>query len=245
MLTPKTFLLIATAFVGGLLLPSAVAVVHAQGTESNRIYACIRPTIFNAPNIRIVPPDTECRHQETLLSWPKDFPSSGNSAIICVACEVEDLLSRANVSSLVGVNLDLLHVASSDLRNADFSGASLIKAVMNNNSLDNINFSGANLTEARLKNSGLTGSNFSGANLTNASFKNSGLVQVNFTGANLQGTNLFNTALIETNFTNANLTGALNVNTANRENPIWSNTICPDGTNSDANGNTCEGHLTP
>ncbi len=245
MFTPKTLFLTSAAFLGGLLLPAAVAVVHAQGVESNRIYACVRPTIFNAPNIRIVPPDTECRHQETLLSWPKDFPSSGTSTLICVACEVEDLLSRANVSSFVGVNLDSLHVATSDLRNADFSGASLIKAVINSNNMDNVNFSGANLTEARLKNSGLSGSNFTGANVAGASFRNSGLQQVNFTGANLQGTNLFNTALIETNFTNANLTGALNVNTANRENPIWSNTTCPDGTNSDANGNTCEGHLIP
>jgi len=50
--------------------------------------------------------------------------------------------------------------------------------------------------------------------------------------ANMRGTNL----------TNANLAGA-NLQGANIKDAIWSNTICPDGTNSDANGGTCVKHL--
>ena len=58
---------------------------------------------------------------------------------------------------------------------------------------------------------------FSGMNFSN----------FNMTGADLSGSNL----------TSANFTGA------NLQSVIWSNTICPDGTNSDNNGNTCENNL--
>ena len=40
-------------------------------------------------------------------------------------------------------------------------------------------------------------------------------------------------------FENSDLTGATN---AVPYNSYWINTICPDGSNSDDNGNTCEGH---
>jgi uncharacterized protein YjbI with pentapeptide repeats len=56
-------------------------------------------------------------------------------------------------------------------------------------------------------------------------------------GANLLGQDLTGAAL-----TGANLTGA-NLHVATITNVSWSNTICPDGTNSDADGGTCIGHL--
>ena len=40
-------------------------------------------------------------------------------------------------------------------------------------------------------------------------------------------------------FENSDLTGATN---AVPYNSYWINTICPDGSNSDDNGNNCEGH---
>jgi len=40
-------------------------------------------------------------------------------------------------------------------------------------------------------------------------------------------------------FVNSDLTGATN---AVPYGSYWFNTICPDGSNSDDNGNTCEGH---
>ena len=55
--------------------------------------------------------------------------------------------------------------------------------------------------------------------------------------ANLEGTNLPGANLTNANLTGANLTGA-KVNGV-----TWSNTLCPDGTKSDANGHTCVGHL--
>jgi uncharacterized protein YjbI with pentapeptide repeats len=56
-------------------------------------------------------------------------------------------------------------------------------------------------------------------------------------GAGLTGANL-NRA----NLTGADLSGA-NLAAANLNRVIWSSTICPDGTNSNNDGNTCLGHL--
>jgi len=89
------------------------------------------------------------------------------------------------------------------------------------------NLSGVNLAGAYLNGANLSGSNLRGANLTRST-----LTGANLAGANMQGTNL----------TNANLAGA-NLAGANVRDVIWSHTICPDGTNSDANGGTCKGHL--
>ena len=73
----------------------------------------------------------------------------------------------------------------------------------------------------------LAGCNLSGLNFTNAQLA----------GANLSGAN-FNKA----NLTGANLNGATVTNT-NFNKVTWSNTTCPDGTNSNNDGGTCAGHL--
>ncbi len=80
---------------------------------------------------------------------------------------------------------------------------------------------GANLTKAALSGAALTGANLTGANLAGAIL----------TGANLTGANL----------TKANLTGAVMTH-AVVTGVIWSNTTCPDSTNSSSNGGTCAGH---
>ena len=58
---------------------------------------------------------------------------------------------------------------------------------------------------------------FSGMNFSNFDMSGADLSGSNLTGANLIGTNL--------------------------QSVIWSNTICPDGSNSDDNGDTCENNL--
>jgi YVTN family beta-propeller protein len=94
-------------------------------------------------------------------------------------------------------------------------------------SLGGCNLGGANLTNAQL----------AGANLKGANLKDAILVGANLAGANLQGANL-----IGADLTGANLTGA-NLKGANLKGVVWSNTTCPDGTNSTADGGTCIGHL--
>ena len=91
---------------------------------------------------------------------------------------------------------------------------------------------GCNLQGANLCNADLAGSNLSYANLNTAKLCGTNLAGANLTGANLNGADL----------TGANLQGAITTG-ANFNNVIWSNTTCPDGTNSNANGGTCQGHL--
>ena len=68
----------------------------------------------------------------------------------------------------------------------------------------------------------LSGANLSGANLYSADLN----------GANLSGANLSDAYLSDAYLSGADLNGV-----------YWDNTICPDGTNSDDNGDTCVNNL--
>jgi alpha-tubulin suppressor-like RCC1 family protein len=92
--------------------------------------------------------------------------------------------------------------------------------------------SGCNLHGLNLKGAQLSGANLSNANLNGANLSSANLSGANLSGANLNGANL----------TGANLSGA-GVTGTNFNKVTWSNTTCPDGTNSDADGGTCTGHL--
>jgi YVTN family beta-propeller protein len=73
------------------------------------------------------------------------------------------------------------------------------------------------------------------------------LHDLNLTGARLSGANLSNANLNGANLTGADLSGAnlsgANLSGANLNKVTWSDTKCPDDTNSDADGGTCTGHL--
>jgi len=75
------------------------------------------------------------------------------------------------------------------------------------------------------------------ANLSDANLKDVNLSRANLVNAKLIGANLRNVV-----FTNATLLGA-QLQGANVNGALWSNTMCPDGTNSNSNGGTCRGHL--
>jgi Pentapeptide repeats (8 copies) len=106
---------------------------------------------------------------------------------------------------------------------------------------------GQDLTDAYLFKASLLNVNLSGTNLTRANLTLAFLNGANLIGANLTGANLDHARLNNANLTNAILTGAHH-NPANGGVPpdvtgvFWSNTACPDGTNSDRVGGTCEGH---
>lgn len=88
---------------------------------------------------------------------------------------------------------------------------------------DNANFSNSILTDSV----GIDYSTFRNANFTNATLEvtaeQTDFSNADFTNATLEGTNL----------SKSNVSGV-----------TWNNTTCPDGTNSDDNNGTCEGHLT-
>ncbi len=69
------------------------------------------------------------------------------------------------------------------------------------------------------------------------------LYAVDLTGVDLVGADLQGTNLSDANLTNADLQNATVL--AEINGVTWSNTTCPDGTNSDNDANTCANNLTP
>lgn len=82
------------------------------------------------------------------------------------------------------------------------------------------------------------------ANLDKAGLPNANLRGVNFFTASLSGADLRFADLTEADLTGATLIGA-HMSGAKVTGVYWASTTCPDGTISDANGGTCEGHLSP
>ena len=85
---------------------------------------------------------------------------------------------------------------------------------------------GTYLTDADLNSRNLTGVDFSGLNLLRATFEHANLTSANLTKANLTGAD-FTSA----NLTKADLDGAT-VSSTNFTSTVWSDTICPNGSNS-------------
>ena len=111
-----------------------------------------------------------------------------------------------------------------------FKTDQLIGITLVNDSLDYRSFDGANLSKAYIVNTSIKHASFVGVNFTDAIIYDSqGIEDSDFTNANFTNADLSRSLL---SLPDSKITGA-----------IWSNTTCPDGTNSDNNGNTCEGHL--
>ena len=98
-------------------------------------------------------------------------------------------------------------------------------------------FSNADLSFADLNGANLYYADLHDANLSGADLENAMLTYAYLDGANLSGADLENAGLYYAALTGADLTGA------NLNGVYWNDTICPDGTNSDDNGNTCENNL--
>ena len=139
---------------------------------------------------------------------------------------------------LSGINLSRAILTNANLNNADLSEANLIVADLNTANLSEAilvraHLDGANLENATLYRADLTKAVLSGVNLTAADLTEAILTGVNLSVANLYGADL----------TAADLNGAVTNTYTSFEKVIWSNTTCPDGTNSDDNGGTCVGNL--
>jgi len=116
-----------------------------------------------------------------------------------------------------------------------------------------------NLVDAYLPFANLGATTLNGSDLTRPTLDN-----VDFSNGNLNGTNLTNTTLYKAKFVDADVSEAIvegmsahqadftdatlrdAVGTpADTGGILWDNTTCPDNTNSDDNGNTCDGHFLP
>ena len=105
--------------------------------------------------------------------------------------------------------------------------------------LDHANLSGANLHQTRLSGASLNYANLSGAFMGSAVLGNTSLM-------GQTSREHINAILHETDLRLADLRGAEIFNVDGIGTVIWSNTVCPDGTNSndnDGDGFTCETNL--
>jgi hypothetical protein len=101
----------------------------------------------------------------------------------------------------------------SDLRFAEFAGATLAGSDFEDADLTGADFAGASLIDgdfrhaclidAYLAGAVLTGGDFTGADLTDANLLSANLVRADFTGANLTGANLDGTLTVDAIFTGA------------------------------------------
>lgn len=130
------------------------------------------------------------------------------------------------------------HTNFSNLQTADNTNNNLL--IDTDFSLTNCSFHNDNITIIlyQVSNGNFSGCDFSNTNLSNPPSNTD--FQAYGTHTNFTNTNLTNS-----NFTNANLTHVTDMNTATLTGAIWSNTTCPDGTNSDNDGGTCLNNLTP
>ena len=165
----------------------------------------------------------------------------------CSKCNLSGLtVSGVN---LTGANLSSANLTGARLTSANLTGANLSSAALSYATLTYANLTGANLSAAALSYAALDHANLTGANLSSAVLSNASLTYANLTGANLAkatltGANLTGATLTGANLTGANMSGAT-LQAAAVAGVAWSNTVCPDSTNSSKDGGTCVGHLGP
>jgi uncharacterized protein YjbI with pentapeptide repeats len=232
-----------------ILAAFAIQAVSAHGGDTSKIHACINTGgLPNVPNIRIVGASDTCGTGETALDWSQN--ANNGLAFTCPSCVFlsSKVGNRFAGKDLRGAYLVSINADSVNFANTDFTDAVLANAGFSNTDSSGATFTGGNLTSISFTNGTATAANFSSATLTSGY-----LNYANFTSANFTNTNLTSSDLSFSNFSNANFTGANLTNTyafsatgmgtATVTGVTWSNTTCPDGTNSDSNGNTCVGHF--
>lgn len=213
------------AFTFGLFSDNLLTMVLAHGGNLNFVHACVRTS---NGSIRIVGANDTCSAGETSLDWSQNgigtFGGFTTNQLIGYRSAGESFDYRL----FDGVNFTNAVFPADSMRFASFVNGNFQGASLEVNT-EGANFSSTNFSSADIHNSSFINTNFSGANFTAAIFTSAVVQNTNFTNAN---------------FTNANLLG-VNFTNSTRTGVIWSNTTCPDGTNSNNNGGTCEGHLVP
>ena len=179
------------------------------------------------------------------------FTDNGSPITGCAAQPVNTTSGTASCTTTPATagahNLMATFSGSSDF--AGSTSATLTQVVSKTpcHSLADCNLSGLNLTGAQLPGANLSGANLnsanlSGVNLDSANLSGANLNSADMAGATLSGADLSGANLNGANLSEADLSGA-DVTGADLNKVTWSNTKCPDGTNSDADGGTCTGHL--
>jgi uncharacterized protein YjbI with pentapeptide repeats len=144
-----------------------------------------------------------------------------------------------------GSNLSYDNLTGADLAGANLTDAYLVGSTLTDANLSSTDLTGANLTG--VWSGGITGTPSSLPSewsLTNGYLIGPGalLYDADLASANLTGADLAYATLDFANLTDANLTGA-NLTGTYLAGVTWYDTTCPDGTNSNNDGNTCANNL--
>jgi len=113
-------------------------------------------------------------------------------------------------------------------------GCNFRRANRANINMDGANLQGANLNKANIESAHLIGADLQDTNLNDGQLQGYAFLD----GANLENANLHGANLTGADLARADLAGA-NLHGATLTGVIWSNTTCPDGSNSDRDGGTC------
>lgn len=162
----------------------------------------------------------------------RDSIGTGTAVVTVFAAPVQTPAAGSG-SNLAGSNLTAVDLSNGFLVGAGLQGSNLSQTLLQGAFLDGVDLSGSNLTDADLAGPFLVAANLSAANLSDADLADAFLNRADLTGTNLTGTNLTGADLADVDLTGANLHGATLTGV------VWSNTTCPDGTNSDADGGAC------
>ena len=214
--------------IGGIGATVAVK-AGASSSENPVYYGCLKMKGGTLSKVGTTNPT--CPTGSSIISWNQPPPQGP------VCYEIPPAPAVANWSgcqmSLWNGNCQTptFSIEGGNLSDADLSQTCFSEQLITSDSVTTS--SGDDMVHVNLNGSDVGGSFFELVNLADASLINVDAMAADFTQANLTGADL----------SGANLTGAT-MTGANLTNVYWSNTTCPDGTNSDNDGGTCINNLT-
>jgi uncharacterized protein YjbI with pentapeptide repeats len=179
----------------------------------------------------------------TVLSDAKLTGSTFTGAVFSECAPSNPDIPACSAANFAGAKVRDVDLSGTQMEGVDFSSADLSGADLSNANLspfaedDGLFSSPTNLTDVDLKLADLQGANLNGATLTGAR-----LTSAQMEGANLTSAGLDNATLTHANLTNADMDLAA-LTGARLRGVTWSNTTCPDGTNSDNDRDTCVNNL--
>jgi uncharacterized protein YjbI with pentapeptide repeats len=220
---PNILVVAVVALVMGFIGASAGSVVSAHGGDASRIHACLNP---GNGTIYVVEAGQACGSNQTALDWNIQGPQGPQGIEGPQGPQgIQGPQGPAGPQGPLGRGSFYSHgLAGAQLQNADLRYRELSAFDLGLADLTNANLTGANVISASLHLTNLIGANLTGANLDS----------VDFRSANLTNANLTNAYMVGAIMTGATMTGV-----------EYNNTICPDGSLSDLNGDTCSGHGAP
>lgn len=218
-------------FLLGILVATGVNIAFAHGGNNDLIHGCVKA---GSGSLRIISAGSSCNSNEIPLDW---------------SSEGLDTFGGFLSKDLTGYSLEYGSLSYRDFDYANFTNSNFSSVGLGFGSFKYANFSNSRWYSTQAPNADFTSANFSnavidGINLSNADFTGANLTATDFRVVYGGSSVIQNTNFTNSNFTNTNLAG-VDFSSTVRTGAIWNNTICPDGTNSDSHGNSCEGHLTP